>query len=453
MKKLYKGMIATFLLLIMMLTLIIPVSATEQQMPVPDVSEWAKETLHDGERLLGMSIIEWYYDGGFRTEIPLEKLETILSLTEKKIAALNLKKNENYKPVSYKGDSSRGDIVNRLYNIVAQYDLPVGNTAVDYLQERKILRGSSKGLQLENSATTQQAVVLAVRLIKDTYDLAHQGGKGVAWVVENDDTVVYLLGSIHAGTQEIYPFNEQLLTAFNQSDALLLEVNPFVPGALEYYEEKALYQGGTTIKDVVSEETYAKIEKVAQKYELPLEQIITLKPWLLASEFSNLSLSANFGVSNDEVNFYGIDNYFLYKAFLQDKPVIELEGLKDQVDGFGGMSLKGQEEYLVGELDSILVDNGKSNFKVIKSWLNYWENGDIESFEKDFKNAADEPSELNKMLFGVRDEEMAKKIMTLLESKEKGTYFVVVGAGHFLVDKNIRYHLEENGYDVKPFYQ
>jgi len=42
--------------------------------------------------------------------------------------------------------------------------------------------------------------------------------------------------------------------------------------------------------------------------------------------------------------------------------------------------------------------------------------------------------------------------MNVLEEK-KGTYFVVVGSGHFLVDKNIRYHLEKNGYKVKPFYQ
>ena len=63
-----------------------------------------------------------------------------------------------------------------------------------------------------------------------------------------------------------------------------------------------------------------------------------------------------------------------------------------------------------------------------------------------------EESEFDEMLFGKRDEQMAQKLIKLLE-EEEGTYFVVVGAGHFLVDKNIRYHLEQNGYDVEPFYQ
>ncbi|WP_431028562.1 TraB/GumN family protein [Lysinibacillus sp. LZ02] len=449
MKRLFKSTVATFLAMIMMLSMIIPVMATEQQ--TPDISEWAIEALHEGEKF-GIFPMEWYYDG-FRSEIPLEKLETLLSLTEEKIAALNLEKNKNYKPVSYEGDNSRGDIINRLYNIVAQYDLPVGNTAVDYLKERKVLRGSSKGLQLEKSATTEQAVILAVRLVKDTYHLAQQGGKGVAWVVENDDTVVYLLGSIHVGISELYPFNEKLLAAFNQSDALLVEANLYDSEGIQYLIEKAMYQEGTTIKDAVSEEAYAKIEKVAQKHNLPLEQLIMQKPWTLSSTLSGLSLSEFFGSSVEEMNNYGVDNYFLLNALLQEKPIIELEGIKTQVDMFEGLSPEGQEDYLVETLDSILEPNEESQYELIQDWFNHWKNGDIEGFAKSMQVIEGEPSEFNKALIGVRDEKMAEKIMALLEDKEKGTYFVVVGSAHFLVDKTIRYHLEENGYDVKPFYQ
>lgn len=93
---------------------------------------------------------------------------------------------------------------------MAQYDLPVGSDAIKYMQERNILQGSSNGLQLEKKATTQQAVLLAVRFVKDTYALAQQGAKGLAWVVEDEDTQVYLLGSIHVGTPDLYPFNENL---------------------------------------------------------------------------------------------------------------------------------------------------------------------------------------------------------------------------------------------------
>ena len=48
-----------------------------------------------------------------------------------------------------KNDNTRGDIVKRLYNIVARYDLPVGTDAVQFMKEQNVLQGSPSGLQLE----------------------------------------------------------------------------------------------------------------------------------------------------------------------------------------------------------------------------------------------------------------------------------------------------------------
>ena len=138
----------------------------------------------------------------------MDKVNELLALTEKKVASLGLAENKQYKPVSVKNDNTRGDIVKRLYNIVARYDLPVGTDAVQFMKEQNVLQGSPSGLQLEKKATTQQAVLLAVRFIQSTYALAEQGSKGVAWVVEDEDTLIYLLGSIHLGTPDLYPFDK-----------------------------------------------------------------------------------------------------------------------------------------------------------------------------------------------------------------------------------------------------
>ena len=114
------------------------------------------------------------------------------------------------------------------------------------MTERNILRGSAHGLQLEKKATTEQAVILATRFIKDTYAVAQQGAKGVAWIVEDEDTVVYLLGSIHIGTPDLYPFNEKLVTAFDESDALFVEANVLDEEGMQYYVEKAMYTDDST---------------------------------------------------------------------------------------------------------------------------------------------------------------------------------------------------------------
>lgn len=436
----------------LMLTTVVPViHAEEQTTPLlPSISEWAIETLNEGEKY-GIYSTEWYFDG-FLQEIPVDKVNELLALTEKKVASLGLAENKQYEPVSVKNDNTRGDIVNRLYNIVARYDLPVGTDAVQFMKEQNILQGSPNGLQLEKKATTQQAVLLAVRFIQSTYALAEQGSKGVAWVVEDEDTLIYLLGSIHLGTPDLYPFDKKLVTAFDESDALLVEANILDTEALEYYSEKAMYTDGSTLKDAVAPETYAKLEQVAKLYDLPMDQLTVQKPWMLSSALSMLAMDDSFGMTPQEMAMHGIDVYFLLNAQLQQKPVIELEGTRAQVDMFEGLSPEAQEQSLVAVLDSIIHPAEENQSEVLQEWFTSWKQGNVEEFAKSFQAMEGTSSEFNEMLFGLRDEKMAKKIMNVLEEKE-GKYFVVVGSGHFLIDKNIRYHLEKNGYKVKPFYQ
>jgi len=452
MKKMMKRTSAALLGASLMLTTVVPVIHAEEQTPplVPSISKWAIETLNEGEKY-GIYSTEWYFDG-FLQEISVDKVNELLALTEKKVASLGLAENKQYKPVSVKNDNTRGDIVKRLYNIVARYDLPVGTDAVQFMKEQNVLQGSPSGLQLEKKATTQQAVLLAVRFIQSTYALAEQGSKGVAWVVEDEDTLIYLLGSIHLGIPDLYPFDKKLVKAFDESDALLVEANILDTEALEYYSEKAMYTDGSTLKDAVAPETYAKLEQVAKLYGLPMEQLTVQKPWMLSSALSMLAMDDSFGMTPQEMAMHGIDIYFLLNAQLQQKPVIELEGTRAQVDMFEGLSPEAQEQSLVAVLDSIINPSEDNQSEVLQEWFTSWKQGNVEEFAKSFQAMEGTSSEFNEMLFGLRDEQMAKKIMNVLEEKE-GKYFVVVGSGHFLIDKNIRYHLEKNGYKVKPFYQ
>lgn len=441
---------ASMLGLTLILSTVVPTIQAEETVAAPDISIWALETLNEGEKY-GIYPMEWYYDG-FRSEASIDRVNQLIALTEKKIASLQLQENTEYEPVSFQEDTTRGDIVNRLYNIVAKYDLAVGNDPVAHMTERNILKGTGDGLALDKKATTEDAVVLAIRFIQDTYNLAGQGSKGVAWTVQDEDTLVYLLGSIHLGTPDLYPFNEKLLNAFEESDALLVEANVLDQAGMEYYLENAMFAEGTTLKDVVSEETFAKVEQVAEMYQIPLEQLVMFQPWALSSDLAILSMDDSFGVSPQEMSMLGIDMYFLLNAMLQGKPVIELEGVQAQVDMFTGLSPEAQEEVLNAALDSILDPSIESENDSLKEWFGYWKNGDVATWTESFNASAAEATEYDAMLFGARDEQMAQKIATLLEEQE-GTYFVVIGAGHFIVDKNIRYHLEQNGYTVEPLYQ
>ncbi|MER2028382.1 MAG: TraB/GumN family protein [Solibacillus sp.] len=450
MKKMTKTVLATTLGTTLMLTSIMPAVKAEQV--TPDISNWAIGTLNEGEKF-GIFPIEWYYDG-FRSAITTERLDSLIELTEQKIASLNLDKNEKFKPVAVKGDGTRGDIINRLYNIVGQYKSDTAEDAVTYMQKHKVLQGSEKGLMLDKKATTQHAVIFAVRLIQNTFEQADAGAKGVAWVVKDEDTKVYLLGSIHVGTPDLYPMHKKLTKAFDESDGLFVEANLLDPTGMDYYIEKAMFNDGRTIKDVVNEETYAKLKKVAAQLELPIEELEMQKPWLLSNNFSTMMMDGAFGLTAEEMAMHGIDMQFLLSAYLQQKPIYELEGINAQVDMFEALSPEAQEESLVAALDGILEPSEQSeeDVQLMADWFTNWVKGDVEKFAESLTEMEGDTSEFNQMLFGKRDAEMAAKLVDVLE-EQKGTFFVVVGAGHFLVDKNIRYHLEQSGYELKPFYQ
>lgn len=451
MKKIRKQVLATALGTTFMITAVVPAIHAEQQ-AIPEVSNWAIEALNEGEKF-GIYSLDWYYQD-FQTAISVDRLNTLMDLTEKKIASLNLKKNENFKPVAVKGNNTRGDILNRLYNIVAQYDVNASKDPISYLQQHQVLRGSNKGLQLEQQATTEQAVIFAVRLIKDTYAGAQQGAKGIAWVVQDEDTKIYLLGSIHLGIPDLYPMNAKLTKAFDESEALFVEANMLDEAGMNYYMEKAIYSDGQTLKQVISEEAYVKLQKVADEFGLSMEELNVQKPWLISNNLSLLTMDEAFGLTAEEMAMHGIDMQFLLTAMLKQKPIYELEGMKAQVDMFEALSSEAQEQSLVDVLDSILTpaENSTENVALLDSWFDSWKRGDVKAFTESFVTMEGEQSEFDQMLFGKRDEEMAKKIVSVLEN-EAGTYFLVVGAGHFLVDKNIRYHLEQSGYDVVPFYE
>ena len=199
-------------------------------------------------------------------------------------------------------------------------------------------------------------------------------------------------------------------------------------------------------------ETYAKLEQVAELYSLPIEQLAMQKPWVLSSALSLLAMDDSFGMTAEEMSMHGIDVYFLLNALLQEKPVRELEGIKAQVDMFNSLSPEAQEQSLVAVLDSVLQPSEENDSDILKQWFASWKQGDVEAFAKSFQEMQGEGSEFDEMLFGKRDEQMSQNLIKLLE-EEEGTYFVVVGAGHFLIEKSIRYHLEQKGYDVEPFYQ
>lgn len=445
---------AWLVILTILVTTVIPTYANQQQ--VPQISKWSIWTLNEGENY-SIFPVDWYYDS-FQEDITVQRLDTLLMGVNNKLASLGVEIKKNYINKSIKMPITRKDVIEMFFATLEQYEGIETNDGVDYFIQKGILLGTNQGLELDHVCTTEQAVVLAIRLIENTYKELNAGAKGFAWQVKKGDNTIYLLGSIHVGVSDMYPLNNALKEAFSKAETLVVEANILTQGEqMNQFMQMAMYADGTTIKDHISKETYDKLLKVLELLKLPEDQINQFKVWSVANDLNTINTSQTGTVEGaQEAAAQGVDMYFLLRGIGESKNTIELEGLVYQGQLFDNLSVQYQEDYLNAVLDSILnpvTEEEVSQADVVAKWQQDWIKGDIQEFKASYNKLMESDNdELTEMLFGIRDKHMAEKIIMMLDQEGKHTYFVVVGAGHFTVTGTVLDQLKEKGYEVTNFY-
>jgi len=262
------------------------------------------------------------------------------------------------------------------------------------------------------------------------------------WQVQSENAKVYLLGSIHYADESFYPLRPEIEQAFYSSDHLVVEINIDAEKAQRYGElvqQKGSYQGEATIRDDISEETYRQLQHRLRRLGMPLDVVQKQKPGILV-----LTLTAVQVMRMGFMPELGIDAYYLKRAVDSKKNIIELETIDDQMDIFlnitDGDLLLRETLHSLDEAETLMMD------------MTYcWKRGDEACLEKIlFEDAVTRyPSFLRiyDSLFFRRNENMANDIKGFLDGK--GTYFVVIGAGHLVGDKGIPKLLRNAGFEVR----
>lgn len=468
-----------------------------------NISSWAIPTLNEGEKY-GLFHMDWYL-GDFTGSITPDKLDHLLTSLENKIYSLDLPIKENFIShyVDYNEMYTRGNIITQFYNILDKYEYGQEfDNPIDYVTKKNIVIGDGDSLNLDDIASTEEAVVIATKFIETIYNDLDAGSKGFIWQVENKGNKVYLLGSIHTATSDIYPLNQKLKDAFDSADDLYVEVNLLDNNSdVDAFLELAMYEDGSSIRDEISQETYEKLSLVCDVLEISLNHMEAFKPWSIANDLTTFSSTESQTLDEmHEISDLGIDMFFLTRSLVEDKKINELESYEIQGMLFDNISTQLQEANLDAVLNNILKDNiintqnelkfnnveallsseipfeniaSLDNFdyvfddleehqennvdylnnnQIIENWLNYFRDGDIDGIRENFIQVSGGNEYTEALLTNERDENMADKISELLEANGENTHFVVVGAAHFLLDGSILDLLEEKGYKVEFFY-
>jgi len=256
------------------------------------------------------------------------------------------------------------------------------------------------------------------------------------WEIKSDNATVYLLGSIHLAKSEIYPLDDKIENAYKNSDNVVVEVNVKNVNQFELASMMMLEQG-KTLKDELSDSTFALLENEFKKNQIPAMAYMQLKPWAATMLIVQMKLKqAGYDAQS------GIDMYFIGKAEKDKKPILELEKMEFQLKMLEKMGDLDDEYFLYSLRD---LDKSLEQFESI---FEAWKLGDTTEISKISLDGVDEFESMKIFMDGMLDERnigMAEKIDGYLKSNK--TYLVIVGSAHMIGNNGLLKLLEDKGYN------
>lgn len=290
-------------------------------------------------------------------------------------------------------------------------------------------------------ARLRLAATLAVSLFLFA-PLPASAAEGLFWKVSGSAGTAYLLGSLHFGTEAIYPLDSEIQVAFAESDRLAVEIDlqSIDPGQIAgWIIENGAYLDGTTLSDHVSAETWRALQQRLAEYGTPVELVAFQQPWMASLTLTSIALNRG-GFRED----LGIDRHFIQRAAGRMQ-IVALESFEEQMALLSELSAVEQEGVLAATLKDL--DSGLAVFGKL---LEHWRRGDAAALDEQI-NASLRANALGDALFERlverRNRRMSLKIAALLEGG--GTTFVVVGAGHLVGAGGVPRLLQTQGYRVE----
>ena len=267
--------------------------------------------------------------------------------------------------------------------------------------------------------------------------------KNLLWKISNGSHSAYLLGSIHLGSEDLYPLPQVINDAYAAADVLAVEVNILaldaaVVGRLMML--KGMYSSTrNNLKNHIRSRTWKKLKQVALSLGMPIEFLQQQKPWLAGITLASLAFKQA-GYRED----LGIDYYFVRQA-QQQKPIVELESLEQQMSIFDKLSGADQEFLLAQTLRDL--EQGPD---YLKTFVEAWKNADTATLNRliiaSFKSPDGDTNHLYRVLLSDRNIAMAENISALMMRGKLP--FVVIGAGHLIGRDSILDWFGARGYRI-----
>ncbi len=265
---------------------------------------------------------------------------------------------------------------------------------------------------------------------------------GLGWEVTADDgRTLYLVGTLHAARESLYPLPESVQRAFADAEALVLEVDTrhVDPAeAARIARDRGRMLQGHTLRDLVSSDAWSRVLAWAHRLGIPERNMLAMQPWLAAVTLVALEMRR---IGLDPA--LGMEHHFATLADERGIPIAELESLAEQLEMLANLSESTQVAFLDHSLAGTEVFAGSVD-DIIRNWVE----GDTEAMEELLGSSFDGHGELYDTLMRQRNLRWLPVVETMLGSGR--THFVAVGALHMFGADGLVELLQVRGYRVEP---
>ncbi len=249
--------------------------------------------------------------------------------------------------------------------------------------------------------------------------VAVQDADPALWVVKDDDTTIYLFGTIHVLKPGLSWFDEAVKAAFDKSDEVVLEmIQPDQATMGTLVARTALNPGGPTITEQLPADKREPYAKALAESGMSTAMLDPFHPWYAAIALSVLPLKK---LGYDPAS--GAEAGITAAARAAGKQLVGLETPEQQIGYFAAMPDALQVKFLVSTIDEYPT-MGDELGKMVTSWSA----GDPDALGKTMNEALRETPEVAKLLLTDRNARWADWIDQRMA--KPGTVFVAVGAGH-----------------------
>jgi uncharacterized protein YbaP (TraB family) len=270
--------------------------------------------------------------------------------------------------------------------------------------------------------------------------LARRNAGPALWQVSDEDTTIYLFGTIHLLPRESSWRTPKFNEAVQKSQALVLETlidtaNPRQLAAL--MATMGFASGLPPIAARVPPEKRPLLEAAIAKTKIPRQVFDRMETW--AAAFTLLGVQfQTLGVEGEQ----GVEAVLRQQFAAQGKPVGELESNREQLAFFDTLPEKAQRELLEGAIENPQQMRTKFN-----DMLRAWVSGDVDAIGRSFNQDLQSSPELKAALLTRRNWNWSQWIARRMA--QPGTVMVAVGAGHLAGDESVQRYLQSRGYKVK----